>query len=175
MSIDLAHTAGFSASPERYPPALSSGSCWSERRVRSCSFLSVLEASVFWRSWQVMPASSGKACSYLPSLGPFPSLPPPLRLLSVGQTSAFPCCSDVFAQASDGHACLVAQSCSTPCNPVDYSLPGFSVHGIFQGRILEWIAISSSRGSPWPRDQTYVSALQMDSIPLTHWESPPQS
>ena len=38
------------------------------------------------------------------------------------------------------------QSCLTLCDPMDYSLPGSSVHGIFQARILEWVAISSSRG-----------------------------
>ena len=40
----------------------------------------------------------------------------------------------------------VAQSCPTICNPVDCSLPGFSVHGILQARILEWVTISFSRG-----------------------------
>ena len=43
--------------------------------------------------------------------------------------------------------CVVAQSCSTLCDPTDCSLPGFSVHGIFQATVLEWIAISFSRGS----------------------------
>ena len=42
---------------------------------------------------------------------------------------------------------LVAQSCPTLCNPMDYSLPGSSVHGILQARILEWVAIPFSRGS----------------------------
>ena len=42
---------------------------------------------------------------------------------------------------------LVAQSCLTLCDPMDYSLPSSSVHGILQARILEWIAISFSRGS----------------------------
>ena len=42
------------------------------------------------------------------------------------------------------HACSVAQSCPTICDPMDYSPPGSSVHGIFQARILEWVAISSS-------------------------------
>ena len=51
----------------------------------------------------------------------------------------------------------VAQSCLTPCNPMDCSLPGFSVHGTFQARVLEWVAMPSSRGSPWPRDRTQVS------------------
>ena len=42
---------------------------------------------------------------------------------------------------------LVAQLCPTLCNPVDCSPPGSSLHGIFPVRILEWIAISFSRGS----------------------------
>ena len=41
----------------------------------------------------------------------------------------------------------VAQWCLTLCYPMDCSLPGFSVHGIFQARVLEWVAISFSRGS----------------------------
>ena len=45
------------------------------------------------------------------------------------------------------------------CNPMNYSLPSFSVHGIFQARILEWVAISFSRGSSQPRDQTQVSCI----------------
>ena len=52
---------------------------------------------------------------------------------------------------------LVAKSCLTLCNPIDYSLPVSSVHGILQARILEWVAIPSSRGSSKPRDQTQVS------------------
>ena len=51
------------------------------------------------------------------------------------------------------------QSCPTLCNPMDCSLPGFSVHGIFQARVLVWVAISFSRGSSWPRDQTQVSCI----------------
>ena len=47
----------------------------------------------------------------------------------------------------------VAQWCPILCNPIDCSLPGSSVHGIFQARILEWVAISFSRGSgEGPRD-----------------------
>ena len=45
------------------------------------------------------------------------------------------------------------------CNPMDCSLPGSSVPGILQVRILEWVAISYSRGSSWPRDQTQVSCM----------------
>ena len=47
----------------------------------------------------------------------------------------------------------------TQCNPMDYSLPGFSIHGIFQARVLEWVAISFSRGSARPRDWTLVSRI----------------
>ena len=47
----------------------------------------------------------------------------------------------------------VAQSCPTLCEPMDCSLLGSSVHGIFQARVLEWVAISFSRGSSWPRDR----------------------
>ena len=50
----------------------------------------------------------------------------------------------------------VAQSCLTLCDPVDGSPPGSSVHGILQARILEWVAISFSRGSSQPRDRTRV-------------------
>ena len=51
----------------------------------------------------------------------------------------------------------VAQSCLTLCDPMDCSLPGSSVHGIFQARVLEWVAISFSRRSSQPRDWTWVS------------------
>ena len=54
---------------------------------------------------------------------------------------------------------LVTQSCPTLCDPMDCRLPGSSVHGILQTRILEWIAISSSRGSSQPRDQTRISSI----------------
>ena len=51
----------------------------------------------------------------------------------------------------------VAQSCLTLCDPMDCSLPGSSIHGIFQARVLEWVAISFFRGSSQPRDWTKVS------------------
>ena len=53
--------------------------------------------------------------------------------------------------------CAPAQSCPTLCNPVDCSPPTSSVHGISSAGILEWFAISSSRGSSQPRDRTQVS------------------
>ena len=57
------------------------------------------------------------------------------------------------------HACVCAkslQSCPTLCNPMDCSLPGSSVHRILQAGILEWVAISYSKGPSKPRDRTWV-------------------
>ena len=53
----------------------------------------------------------------------------------------------------------VTQSCPTLCDPIDRSLPGSSVHGIYQVRVLEWVAISFSRGSSPPKDRTQVSRI----------------
>ena len=52
---------------------------------------------------------------------------------------------------------LVTQWCPTLCDPMDCNPPGSYVHEIFQARILEWVAISFSRGSSQPRDRTWVS------------------
>ena len=49
------------------------------------------------------------------------------------------------------------QSCPTLYEPVDHNPPGPSAHGILQARLLEWVAVPSSRASSWPRDQTYHS------------------
>ena len=56
--------------------------------------------------------------------------------------------------------CPVAQSCPTLCDPVDYCPPGSSVHGILQARVLDWVAISFSRGSSRPRGRTWVSCIE---------------
>ena len=52
---------------------------------------------------------------------------------------------------------LFSQSCSTLCDPINYKLPGSSVRGISQAKILEWVTIPFSRRSSRPRDQTQVS------------------
>ena len=54
---------------------------------------------------------------------------------------------------------LVTRLCLALCHPVDCNLPGFSVHGIFQTSILEWVVISFSRGSSPPRGQTHISCI----------------
>ena len=55
--------------------------------------------------------------------------------------------------------CLVAKLCLTLCNLMDCSLPGSSVHGILQGRMLEWVLISFSGGSSRPGIEPASSAL----------------
>ena len=57
------------------------------------------------------------------------------------------------------HACLRAQLYLTLCDPMDFSSPGSSVHGILQARILEWVAISFSREFSRPRDRTSISCV----------------
>ena len=66
-----------------------------------------------------------------------------------------PCLSTIIRKV----LMLVAQSCPSLCDPLDCSPPGSSVHGISQARILEWVAISFSKRSSPPRDQTWVSCI----------------
>ena len=77
--------------------------------------------------------------------------------------------------------CVCAMSlqlCLTLCDPIDCSLPGSSVHGIFWARILEWVAMPSSRGFCQPRDQTCLSYLLhrwLGSLLLRPSGKPPKS
>ena len=79
--------------------------------------------------------------------------------------------------------CVCARACVLSvlsrvwlCDPMDWSLPGSSVHGIFQARILEWVAISWSRGSSQPRKSNlcllHLLQWQANSLPLQHLGSP---
>ena len=66
---------------------------------------------------------------------------------------------------SNEHACVVSpQLCLTLCNPMHCNPSGPSVHGIFQARILEWVAMPSSRRFSRPQDWTHISCL-------LHWQS----
>ena len=62
------------------------------------------------------------------------------------------------------------------CDPMDCSPPGSSVHGISQARILEWVAISFTKGSSWPRDQTHISCVSCIGRQILYhwvtWEAP---
>ena len=74
--------------------------------------------------------------------------------------------------------CVCAQLplCPTLCDPMDCSPPGSSVHGILQARILEWVAMSSSTGSSWPKDWTYISCVSSIGRQILYhwatWEAP---
>ena len=80
-----------------------------------------------------------------------------VRYICMANTSSvhfFPTC--LFSR----HTCMCAKSLQlylTLCDHLDCNTPGSSVHGIFQARILEWVAMPSSRGSSWPMTQTPVS------------------
>ena len=71
----------------------------------------------------------------------------------LGQLQIIPSCE----MPDVGCVARSLQSYLTLCNPMDCSSPGSSVHGILQARILEWVAISSSRGSSQPKDWTCIS------------------
>ena len=78
--------------------------------------------------------------------------------------------------------CSVAKSCLTLSNPMDYNPPGSFVHGISQTRVLEWAAISFSKGSFRPRDQTLIEpgypeslAWQVNSFTTEPPRKPPNS
>ena len=67
----------------------------------------------------------------------------------------------------------VAESCPTLCDPMDYSLPGSSIHGILQTRMLEWVALPSFRESSQPRDQMHISYVSCKWFFMTSatWEA----
>ena len=67
------------------------------------------------------------------------------------------------------------QSCPTLCDPMDSIPPGSSVYRILQARILEWVAMPSSRESSGSGIKSGSLALQVDSFPLSLWRSPQQS
>ena len=106
-------------------------------------------------------------CIYIPSLWSLPRLPPshPSRSSQSSTAIGSLCNTAISHQPSILHmtvshiSCLrsVVKSCPTLCNSMDCSLPACSVQGIFQARILKWVAISFSRGSSQPKDQIWVS------------------
>ena len=80
---------------------------------------------------------------------------PPPAVLSLGPAPQSP--QGLFWSCVQ--SCSVPQLCLPFCAPIACSSPGSSVHGIFQVRILDWIAITYSRGSSLPRDQTCISCI----------------
>ena len=69
----------------------------------------------------------------------------------------------------------VAQSCLTLSDPMDHSLPGSSIHGIFQARVLEGLIFSSPRNIPDPELKPRSSALESDALPSEPLRKPVQA
>ena len=99
----------------------------------------------------------------------------PLRAQEHGDRSETPAGYPVTALLEEQHwevmhaYRLLLQLCPTFCNPIDCSLPGFSVYGILQARRLEWFAMPYSRGFSWPRDRICVSYNSCIRDILCHW------
>ena len=76
----------------------------------------------------------------------------------------------LFAKYVCNVLCSVTSVMSDSLRPMDCCLPGSSVHGILQARVLEWVAMPSSRGSSQPRNWTHISGVScIVSSFFTHW------
>ena len=92
------------------------------------------------------------------------SIPTPCKR-ALPKMPTLTCRETLFITECCGSGGLVGQLCLTVCNTIDCSLPGSSVNGISQTRIMEWVAISSSRGSSQPRDLRLLHCRWI----LYHW------
>ena len=95
------------------------------------------------------------------------------RSSSMAQVGVYVYCRSVLCERGTRRACsgksrlwtcilkwsVFTQSCPTLCDPMDYSIPGSSVQGIFQARVLKWVPLSFIKGSSQPRGQTRVSRI----------------
>ena len=133
------HTFSFGADYvliyKQQPPPTPPGNC--RFTLHLCSLHSV-------RSWREFAEAAHTARGSVLSTSPGLFAPQCLLLQIYGCFVAF---------------CVCAQLCLTLCSPMDCSLPGSSVCGIFQAGLLEWVAISYSTGSSRPRDQNRVSCV----------------
>ena len=77
----------------------------------------------------------------------------------------FPSNSDLDSRVRSQRGWFSHSVVSVSCDPMDYNLPGSSVHEILQARVLEWVAISFSRAFPDPGIEAAAPALQADSLP----------
>ena len=115
-----------------------------------------LFATPWTLAYQVSPSMELFRQEYWNGL-PFPS---PQDLPNPGMEPRSPALqADALPPEPPGKHCSVAKSCPTLCNPINCNPPGSSVHRISQARVLEWVAISSSRLGSQPRDQTHISCV----------------
>ena len=98
------------------------------------------------------------------------------NFLALGDRKQIVCFFKTTNQPAKLLLCLCSVMSDSFVTPVDSSPPGFSVHGILQARILEWVAIPFSRGSSRPRDQTHVSCISYIGMQILYhyatWEAP---
>ena len=107
---------------------------------------------IWWRAWQLtLVFLPGESHGWRSLVDYSPWGHKELDMTEV-TTYAHPCMNTSGVESES----VVAQSCPTLCDPMDCIPPGSSIHGIFQARVLEWVAISFSRRSSQPRDQTWV-------------------
>ena len=140
---------------------------WSPRTLEMPYSLHADFLTETWSTWRLCPQVNKKSVVYLgkPLLSSAGIIRPlDHTYLTLETLHGMECCKVTIAlRRKETRANISkvkeAQSCPTLCNPVDCSPPGSSVHGILQARILEWVAISSSRGSSQPRDRTQVSCI----------------
>ena len=133
----------------------------SEKWKGSCS---VVSDSLRPHGHQAPPSMGFSRQEYWSGL-PFPS---PGNFPTQGSNPGLPHCRQTLYHLSHQgslNESEVAHLYPTLCNPMDCSLPGSSVHRIFQARILEWVAISFSRRSSQPRDWTLVSSIVGSALP----------
>ena len=114
------------------------------------------------RCWPEGREAAGKRAASLPGLRPCTCRPRMLMPLSTIATNGSGKAFLLFVSLILVYGCVHAkslQSCLTLCNTLDSSPPGSSVHGILQARILEWVAMPSSRGSSQLGDRTCVCLI----------------
>ena len=138
-----------------------------------------LECTGFWELYEILHAETGWKLLLFSIIAffllPGPHAAPSYQVFPRGSFTIFTLGLEPLSLAGKA-SCAASKwlrSCPTLCNPMDYSLPGSSIHGILQARMLEWVAMSSSRGSSWPRDWTCSFLYrQVSSSPLSHQGSP---
>ena len=141
-----------------FRPERTSASVCEPSRVRLCATPWTGPARLP-RPWDSPGKSTAARCyalpqGNLPNPGTEPMSPEYPALAGGFSTTSTPWEAQIPVKESESE---VSQLYPTLCDPVDCNPPGSSIHGILQARILEWAAISFSRGSSQPRDQTWVS------------------
>ena len=128
--------------------------------------LQLMILSLSHDKWFAPPRSKGQLWSLRSAYSAVSQLLPP---------PGFPSPPQIMVSWFIGYVCSVAQSCPALCSPMDCSPPGSSLYGVFQARILDWVAISSSRvifptqeSNPHLLHLLHVLHWQVNSLPLCH-------